>query len=212
MDFRNDEPKPVEHNVFSNSEAKRFDLGLYKPGEPIEPVTFEQAGAVRLRCSIHRYMDGVVYVTPTPFFAVVGQGRAVFDRQRAAGRVPAEDVAAQPALPRARVAGHRGGGQAGRGEGGDEPQMTTRVTLMTAAIALVRRRAAKAAGGAGGAGAGPRGAEAGLHAAGAGGHGYLPPGDPASKQSSHDHAYHLIDYRQLEGVVVWLEPLDGQSV
>ena len=73
VDFRNDEPKPVEHNVFSNSEPKRFDLGLYKPGEPIEPVLFEQAGAVRLRCSIHRYMDGVVYVTPTPFFAVVGK-------------------------------------------------------------------------------------------------------------------------------------------
>jgi plastocyanin len=70
--FSNDEKRPVEHNVFSNSEAKRFDLGLYKPGEPIEPVTFDTPGAVRLRCSIHRYMDGVVYVTPTPYFSVVG--------------------------------------------------------------------------------------------------------------------------------------------
>lgn len=71
VDFRNDEKKEVEHNVFSNSEAKRFDLGLYKPGEKVDLVTFDQPGAVRLRCSIHRYMDGVVYVTPTPFFAVV---------------------------------------------------------------------------------------------------------------------------------------------
>jgi plastocyanin len=73
VDFRNDETKPVEHNVFSNSESKKFDLGLYKPGDPIDPVTFDTPGAVRLRCSIHRYMDGVVYVTPTPFFAVVGK-------------------------------------------------------------------------------------------------------------------------------------------
>jgi plastocyanin len=71
IDFRNDETKPVEHNVFSNSEAKKFDLGLYKPGETIAPVLFDVPGVVRLRCSIHRYMDGVVYVTPTPYFAPV---------------------------------------------------------------------------------------------------------------------------------------------
>jgi plastocyanin len=73
VDFRNDEPKPVEHNVFSNSETKKFDLGLYKPGDEVKPIKFETPGAVRLRCSIHRYMDGVVYVTPTPFAAVVGK-------------------------------------------------------------------------------------------------------------------------------------------
>jgi plastocyanin len=73
VDFRNDEPREVEHNVFSNSETKKFDLGLYKPGDTVPKVKFETPGAVRLRCSIHRYMDGVVYVTPTPFFAVVGK-------------------------------------------------------------------------------------------------------------------------------------------
>jgi plastocyanin len=71
VDFRNDEKGPVEHNVFSNSEAKKFDLGLYKPGEPVRPVEFDTPGPVRLRCSIHRYMDGVVYVTPTPYYATV---------------------------------------------------------------------------------------------------------------------------------------------
>lgn len=72
VDFRNDEQRPVEHNVFSNSEAKKFDLGLYKPKQKVAPVLFDTPGAVRLRCSIHRYMDGVVYVTPTPYFASVG--------------------------------------------------------------------------------------------------------------------------------------------
>jgi plastocyanin len=78
VEFRNDEKGPVEHNVFSKSEAKKFDLGLYKPEDPIQPVTFDTPGAVRLRCSIHRYMDGLVYVTPTPYFCVVGtDGRFV---------------------------------------------------------------------------------------------------------------------------------------
>ena len=36
-------------------------------------VQFDKPGVVRLRCSIHRYMDGVIYVTPTPYFAVVGK-------------------------------------------------------------------------------------------------------------------------------------------
>jgi plastocyanin len=72
VEFRNDEKKAVEHNVFSNSGAKKFDLGLYKPGKSIA-VEFDKPGAVRLRCSIHRYMDGVVYVAPSPFFAAVAK-------------------------------------------------------------------------------------------------------------------------------------------
>lgn len=66
VDFLNDEERAIEHNVFSNTPVKKFDLGLYKPGES-RSVTFEKAGAVFLYCSIHRHMDGVVFVSPTPF-------------------------------------------------------------------------------------------------------------------------------------------------
>ena len=66
VDFLNDEIQQIEHNVFSNAPAKRFDLGLYKPGES-KPVLFDKAGPVFLYCSIHRHMDGVVFVSPTPF-------------------------------------------------------------------------------------------------------------------------------------------------
>lgn len=66
VDFLNDEDRLIEHNVFSNSIAKQFDLGLYKPGES-RSVTFDQPGAVFLYCSIHRHMDGVVFVSPTPY-------------------------------------------------------------------------------------------------------------------------------------------------
>lgn len=66
VDFLNDEDRPIEHNVFSNSITKQFDLGLFKPGES-RAVTFDKPGAVFLYCSVHRHMDGVVFVSPTPF-------------------------------------------------------------------------------------------------------------------------------------------------
>ena len=66
VEFLNDETRPIEHNVFSNSPAKRFDLGLYGPGQS-KTVVFDKPGPVSLFCSIHRYMDGVVYVSPTPY-------------------------------------------------------------------------------------------------------------------------------------------------
>ncbi|MGE0479582.1 MAG: hypothetical protein AB7Q17_03820 [Phycisphaerae bacterium] len=71
VEFRNDEDQPIEHNVFSKSkEVREFDLGLYKPNQA-RTVTFDKPGAVVLGCSIHREMQGVVYVCPTPFFARV---------------------------------------------------------------------------------------------------------------------------------------------
>src|SRR5688500_16446802 len=70
VEFLNDEDRPIEHNVFSNSPAKRFDLGLYGPGQS-KSVTFDKPGPVFLYCSIHRYMDGVIFVSPTPYFSRV---------------------------------------------------------------------------------------------------------------------------------------------
>jgi plastocyanin len=70
VDFLNDEARPIEHNVFSNSPTTQFDLGLFEPGQK-RSVTFDKPGPVLLYCSIHRHMDGVVYVTPTPFYDVV---------------------------------------------------------------------------------------------------------------------------------------------
>ena len=66
LDFVNDEERTIEHNVFSNAPVKKFDLGLYKPGET-RSVLFDKPGAVFLYCSIHRHMDGVVFVSPSPY-------------------------------------------------------------------------------------------------------------------------------------------------
>jgi plastocyanin len=72
VDFLNDEDRAIEHNVFSNAPAKRFDLGLFPPGES-RSVNFDKPGAVFLYCSIHRHMDGVVFVSPTPYTSRVNE-------------------------------------------------------------------------------------------------------------------------------------------
>jgi plastocyanin len=69
VNFLNDEDRPIEHNVFSNSPAMQFDLGLFEPGQK-RSVTFDKPGAVLLYCSVHRHMDGVIYVAPSPYFCV----------------------------------------------------------------------------------------------------------------------------------------------
>jgi plastocyanin len=69
VNFLNDEDRPIEHNVFSNSPAMQFDLGLFDPGQK-RSVTFDKPGAVLLYCSVHRHMDGVIYVAPSPYFCI----------------------------------------------------------------------------------------------------------------------------------------------
>lgn len=68
----------IRHHLYSFSEAKTFELPLYK-GTPAEPVIFDQAGIVTLACNIHDWMLGFVYVTDSPSFVVTGEdGRADF--------------------------------------------------------------------------------------------------------------------------------------
>jgi plastocyanin len=69
----------IRHHLYSFSEAKTFELPLYK-GTPAEPVIFDQAGIVTLACNIHDWMLGFVYVTDAPSFVVTGEdGRAEFE-------------------------------------------------------------------------------------------------------------------------------------
>lgn len=58
----------IYHNVFSYSDAKQFDLGLYKGGE-VKKVVFDKPGEVDVFCSIHTSMSCVVLVLQNPFFA-----------------------------------------------------------------------------------------------------------------------------------------------
>jgi plastocyanin len=59
----------IYHNVFSMSDAKQFDLDLYKGNPPGKNVVFDKVGRVDVYCSIHANMHCVVLVLPNPYFA-----------------------------------------------------------------------------------------------------------------------------------------------
>jgi len=59
----------VYHNVFSRSEVKAFDLGLYKAGQERE-ITFDKEGIVRIGCNLHANMSAVVAVVSAPYYGV----------------------------------------------------------------------------------------------------------------------------------------------
>jgi plastocyanin len=69
----------VSHHVYSFSEAKTFELPLYK-GDVYEPVVFDRPGIVVVGCNIHDGMLGYVVVVDTPHFAVTNEhGVALVD-------------------------------------------------------------------------------------------------------------------------------------
>ena len=59
----------IRHQVYSFSDAKRFELKLYA-GKSAAPVVFDQPGVVVLGCNIHDWMSAYLYVVATPFFAM----------------------------------------------------------------------------------------------------------------------------------------------
>jgi plastocyanin len=65
VNFVNDDK--VWHNVYSTSEAKKFDLGLYAPGKS-KSVTFDKPGIVRVLCNVHPTMEAYIVVKEHPYF------------------------------------------------------------------------------------------------------------------------------------------------
>jgi plastocyanin len=57
----------IQHQVYSFSPAKTFNLPLYK-GTPANPIVFTAPGVVTLGCNIHDTMNGYVVVVETPYF------------------------------------------------------------------------------------------------------------------------------------------------
>jgi plastocyanin len=62
---------PFFHNVFSEFEGRRFDLGLYEAGSSKE-ITFGREGVSYIFCNIHPQMSAVVISLSTPFYSVEG--------------------------------------------------------------------------------------------------------------------------------------------
>ena len=60
---------PFFHNVFSQFNGKRFDLGLYEAGSTRE-VHFDHEGISYLFCNIHSQMAAVIVTLRTPYYAL----------------------------------------------------------------------------------------------------------------------------------------------
>jgi plastocyanin len=59
----------VDHNIFSMSRTKKFNLGSYKPGDS-KAVLFDKPGVVEVRCDVHAEMAAYILVMKNPYFAV----------------------------------------------------------------------------------------------------------------------------------------------
>ena len=57
----------IHHNAFSFSEAKPFDLGLYK--DEVKRIVFDQPGRVDVFCSIHKSMHSIIFVVAHGYFS-----------------------------------------------------------------------------------------------------------------------------------------------
>jgi len=64
----------IFHNVFSMSETKEFNLGLYHK-ERTPDITFDKAGRVDVFCAIHSKMHCIILVLPNPYFAMADARR-----------------------------------------------------------------------------------------------------------------------------------------
>lgn len=67
VDFPNMDP--FFHNVFSQFNGKRFDLGLYEEGSN-KTVRFDHEGVSYIFCNIHPEMSAVVIALATPYVTV----------------------------------------------------------------------------------------------------------------------------------------------
>lgn len=74
----------IYHNVFSMSETKEFNLGLYHQ-EKTPLVTFDKPGRVDVFCAIHSQMYCIILVVPNHFFAKVDANRTFTIRDVPAG-------------------------------------------------------------------------------------------------------------------------------
>ncbi|MBI2945921.1 MAG: hypothetical protein HYY25_17120 [Candidatus Wallbacteria bacterium] len=66
VDFPNNDD--FNHNIFSLSSVKKFDLGLYKSGLS-KSETFDKPGQVKVYCNIHSQMRAIIQVLENPFFS-----------------------------------------------------------------------------------------------------------------------------------------------
>ena len=70
IEWSNDETKEIDHNIFSLSKLRRFDLGLGAKGS-ILSQTFDKTGVLNYYCSVHKTMEGKVVILPSPYYQLL---------------------------------------------------------------------------------------------------------------------------------------------
>jgi plastocyanin len=63
----------IFHNVFSYTNGKPFDLGLYPTGAT-KRITLDRPAVNRLYCNIHPHMAAYIVAVDTPYFATSNKG------------------------------------------------------------------------------------------------------------------------------------------
>lgn len=71
VEFKNDDT--VGHNVYwpaiHHDKKLAHNMGTWPQGQA-KPFTFSEVGEVPLLCNVHPEMSGMIFVVPTPYFAV----------------------------------------------------------------------------------------------------------------------------------------------
>ncbi len=75
----------IYHNVFSISDAKAFDLQLYKK-ERVPEIIFDKVGKVDVFCNIHSNMHCIILVLPSPYFTKLDANKRYVIKNVPAGR------------------------------------------------------------------------------------------------------------------------------
>ena len=61
----------IYHNVFAQSSAANFDLGIYRSGDAAKSYVFTKPGLIDIYCNMHSKMSAEVLVVPNHLYATV---------------------------------------------------------------------------------------------------------------------------------------------
>ncbi len=70
VQFLNDEDREIDHNIYSLSRLKNFDLGLGERGSVLD-ITIDKNGAGNFYCSVHKLMEGRMISLNTRYFTIL---------------------------------------------------------------------------------------------------------------------------------------------
>ena len=62
----------IFHNVFSNSDVKRFNIGKVRQNVD-RMITFESVGHIQVFCDIHAFMSSIITIVDSPYYTTASE-------------------------------------------------------------------------------------------------------------------------------------------